>query len=202
MSLAASVLADITAGKSRVEQRVAVYERVRGIPYRLIPALYDPAVAARGILMANAGSCTPKHFLLGRWLELLGYRVRYVTSVFDWNSPTLAFPDGLRRLAGRYPDEYHLCLQVSIGGEWRLVDATWDPGLRHLGFNVNESWDGVSDTANAVVPLDTVVHASPGERDRYASERRRARSAEEKAIVERFTMQFNRWLDECRCSHG
>ncbi len=202
MSLTASVLADITAGKSRVEQRVAVYERVRDIPYRLIPALYDPAVAARDILMANAGSCTPKHFLLGRWLELLGYDVRYITSVFDWNVPEMTFPDGLRQLAERYPDEYHLCLQVSITGRWTLVDATWDQGLRHLGFNVNESWDGVSDTANAVVPLDTVVHASPGERDRYAGERRRARSDGERETVERFTMLFNRWLDEARRRHG
>ncbi len=198
MSLMESVLHDITGGTSPVAQRIAVFERVRDIPYRLIPALYDPAAAAEGILQANAGSCTPKHFLLGRWFELLGYKVRYLTSVFDWDSPALAFPDELRRLAERYPDEYHLCLQVSIDGQWRLVDATWDLGLRHLGFQVNEPWDGVSDTANAVEPLDTVVHATPKERDRYASRHRTARSDGEKAVVERFTMMFNRWLDDQR----
>ncbi|MFO8132395.1 MAG: hypothetical protein R6U10_00430 [Thermoplasmatota archaeon] len=199
MSLAVSVLQEIIEGKPPVEQRIAVFERVRDIPYRLIPALYDPAIAPAGILQANAGSCTPKHFLLGGWLERLGYPVRYVTSVFDWNSPALAFSEELRRLAGRYPDEYHLCLEVSIEDSWRLVDATWDPGLHHLGFNVNETWDGVSDTDNAVEPLDTIVHASPGERDRYAAGHRHARSAEENAVVERFTMMFNRWLDAARC---
>lgn len=198
MSLVESVLSDITAGKSRIEQRVAIFERVRDVPYRLIPALYDPSLAMDAVLQANAGSCTPKHFLLGRWLEMLGYDVRYVTSVFDWNVPELVFPDELRRLAKRYPDEYHLCLQLHIEGEWRLVDATWDSGLQHLGFNVNETWDGRSDTANAVEPLDTIMHGSPEQRDRYAGERRRARSDVEKATVERFTMQFNRWLDDQR----
>lgn len=195
MSLVASLFEEVTTGKQPVEQRIAIFERVRDIPYRLIPTLYDPAVAPVGVLQANAGSCTPKHFLLGVWFERLGYPVRYVTSVFDWNAPGLAFPDELRRLAERYPDEYHLCLEVSIEGEWRLIDATWDPGLRHLGFNVNQSWDGIADTENAVEPLEIIVHASREERDRYASERRHARSTEELAVVEHFTMQFNRWLD-------
>lgn len=198
MSLVESVLHEVTNGKSPIEQRIAVFEHVRDIPYRLVPTLYDPAVAAEGILLANAGSCTPKHFLLGRWLELLGYDVRYLTSVFDWNVPELAFPDGLRRLAERYPDEYHLCLEVDIDGQWRLVDATWDPRLRHLGFQVNDAWDGCSDTENAVIPLETIVHATPGERDRYATGQRRARSDAEQAVVQRFTMQFNRWLDGAR----
>lgn len=198
MSLVEALLREITAGKQPVEQRIAIFEHVRDIPYRLIPALYDPAVAPDGILQANAGSCTPKHFLLGRWFELLGYEVRYLTSVFDWNDPALAFPGELRHLAERYPDEYHLCLELYIDGGWRLVDATWDPGLQHLGFQVNETWDGRSDTANAVEPLDTLVHASSERRDRYVSRHRTARSDGEKAVVQRFTMVFNRWLDERR----
>ncbi|MGC9555080.1 MAG: hypothetical protein ACP5EK_07185 [Thermoplasmatota archaeon] len=202
MTIVAGVLEDQIKGKTAVQQRIAVFERVRDIPYRLIPALYSPSVAARGTLLAHAGSCTPKHFLLGHWLESMGYQVRYVTFPFHWNAPELQFPPPLRSLARAYPPEYHLALHLLIEGRWTLVDATWDPPLKALGFNVNQRWDGVSDTANAVHPLGEVIHTSPQERDAYAGDLRAQRSPAKRAIADRFTMAFNQWLDEHRTRGG
>lgn len=198
MTLIGDILTDITKGKSAVDQRIAVFERVRNIPYRLIPALYSLDRAPHSVLLANAGSCTPKHFLLGQWLGLLRYNTKYVTYTYHWNEPDLQFSPELRTLAEAYPEEYHLALKVLIEGQWTLVDATWDPFLQHLGFAVNLRWDGRSDTLNAVHPIDIIEHDGPEACAKYASMQREDRSDEEKRVVDRFTLCFNQWLDACR----
>jgi len=198
MTLIVDMLNELIKGKTAVQQRITVFERVRNIPYRLIPALYSLDLAPHGILLANAGSCTPKHFLLGQWFKLLKYDIKYVTYIYDWTDSDPQFPSKLGALAESYPEEYHLALKVLIEEQWTLVDATWDPFLQHFGFAVNLKWDGFSDTRNAVNQIDSIEHDGPESRVKYACMKRENRSDDEKMTVDRFTICFNQWLDACR----
>ncbi len=86
------------------------------------------------------------------------------------------------------PIGYHLACRAYINGKWILVDATWDIPLSKAGFPVNESWDGISNTLNAVKPLEGIVH------------RNAKKSDEEKSLSNRFYSILNKWLEELRTS--
>jgi len=44
----------------------------------------------------------------------------------------------------------HTYLEIKINGKWKILDATWDKGLRKI-LPVN-NWDGKSGTEIAVKP--------------------------------------------------
>jgi len=184
----------------KVEQRISIFEHVRDIPYKLITELYNPKVAHEGILRYNGGSCTPKHFLLGYMLEKLGIPIRYTTFPFSWNAPDVQYPVDLRRMAEQLPTEYHLACRAFIDGRWVLVDATWDIPLKRAGFPVNESWDGVSDTLNAVMPLEEIEHQDIWERSRFTDEHRGRYTPQEIEIRNSFIGGFNAWIEQVRSS--
>ena len=52
-------------GKDATQARVSIFEKVRDIPHAVIPELCD-AERYVDILKLGRGSCTPKHFLLGK----------------------------------------------------------------------------------------------------------------------------------------
>lgn len=187
-----------TNGLDPLEQRISVYEHIRDIPYKLITKLYDPSLALIGLLEGNAGSCTPKHFLLGHMFDRLGLEVRYVTSVFDWDAPGVDYPSHLREMAKRLPPEYHLSCLVLLDGSWKLVDATWDIPLEKGGVPVNHSWDGISVTKNAVMPIATIEHRSMAERNQYTLEKRGAWSEDVLGLRDRFFEDFNEWVESFR----
>lgn len=187
-----------TDGLTPKEQRISVFYHVRDIPYKLITSLYDPEAALEGIFRENGGSCTPKHFLLGHMFERLGIPVQYASFHFIWNDPDLDYPKELREMAEQLPREYHLSLLAFINGRWVLVDATWDPPLEKGGLPVNHSWDGESDTLNAVHPLDKVVHRDIWERNDYTEKMRGRWTPDVRALRDRFFAGFNQWVEEFR----
>ncbi len=132
--------------------RISVFRHIRNIPYSLTPVMNDPAEAPEQILVHGTGSCGPKQYLLAEMFRRLGYEVAFIIVPFRWSAQQFHYPPGLRDLAADLDTAYHLSCRVSIGGYPVLVDATWDPGLKCAGFPVNETWDGLSDTACAVKP--------------------------------------------------
>ena len=134
-----------TKDKNDVEARVSIYQRIRDIPYAVIPELVD-AEGYIDILTLWKGSCTPKHFLLCNMYHRLGLLVLYVVYPFRWDDGEFDYPPQLRRLAEELPTSYHLACRVDIDGELVLVDATLDPALEKVGLTVNKDWDGVSNT--------------------------------------------------------
>jgi hypothetical protein len=178
-----------TKGKNPVEARIAIFERIRDIPYAVIPELVDPERYV-DILRINKGSCTPKHFLLCEMYHRLGLNVLYVTYLFRWDALGLDYPPHLNKLAKAMPARHHLACRVEIEGKLVLVDATVDLPLAKLGIPVNHKWDGVSDTLLPLEPL--------GEEDIYHSS--------EAPFMERgfamesldFYRELNKWLDQVR----
>ncbi len=188
----------LVAGASADERHIQLFAGVRDIPYRIIAHIRNAADGPAALLQHGGGSCTPKHFLLGRLFERLGIAVRYVTVPFSWDDPRANYPAGLRVFSRKLPTEYHLALHASLDERWTLVDATWDTGLADSGFPINAQWDGRSDTQLAVTPLDAIEHRDAAERDALVAERRGRWTKEEDERMTRFYAELNEWLASLR----
>jgi hypothetical protein len=178
--------------------RISIYQHIRDIPYAIVPELRDPRTGPSGMISMNKGSCVPKHFLIALMMGELGLAVKYVTYLFDWNDPAIKFPPALRKIAKSMPITAHLATKVNIDGRWALVDATYDLPLKKAGFTVNESWNGVSDTKNAVTPIEEVVHESLQDRLTFAGKRVGGYTDKERSAYAKFTKKLNYWLEELR----
>jgi hypothetical protein len=226
-SLLNRTFAEWTEGLSSHESMIAIFERVRDIPYSLVPGLNDPVTGAEKLLTLRRGSCAPKHYLLGEMYRRLNLNVVYATFPFSWIMQEIAYSPELRELAARLPVGFHLACRVQIGCRWVLVDATWDRPLKKAGFPVNETWDGYSDTKCAVRPIRAQVRIAdsrtlsnepgrdPGEagpcpidgekdhweledRHRYYLEKTMVYTAEDRELQAQFHEMFNAWLEKVR----
>jgi len=143
-----------TQGKNAVEARVNIYQKIRDIPYAIIPRL-NHAERYIEILSLGKGSCTPKHFLLGTMFQRLGMLVLFAVYPYrwgEWDPAGIQYFSRLWQLAQEQPMSYHLACKVEINGKLVLVDATLDSGLKRFGFPVNDDWDGFSDTTLPINP--------------------------------------------------
>lgn len=205
------LLDEWTRGLSHPENIVMVFNRIRDIPYAILPDQLDPFLGPLNLLRAGRGSCVPKHFLLGILFERLGTAVRYVSIPFSWDQPGIMYPESLRTLASSLPPSYHLACRAYLGRRWVLVDCTWDYPLAAAGFPVNMHWDGISETMPAVTPLplippggleDTpvteIMHRSSGERTTFYGEMRDIYTPGQVEARKEFDREFNMWLDEVR----
>lgn len=180
------------------EGRISIFRHIRDIPYGLIPGLIDPKNGPVGILMHNKGSCSPKHFLLGLMYEKLKIPIRYVTYPFTWDDPDIEYPIELRTLAQAMPLEYHIACKAYINNKWILLDTTWDPPLKRAQFPINENWDGISDTHNAVKPLDEIIHENVEQRIAYLDTQKARYTEKELLLKNKFYSTFNTWLEKLR----
>ena len=190
--------AEWTKGLSGRDARISIFNQIRDIPYAVIPEINNPVDGPEGLLKRMKGSCGPKHFLLGRMFEMLRIPTQYVTYPFSWNVTSVAYPPELRKLAEDVPIGYHLACKARIENQWVVVDATWDRPLARVGFPVNESWDGVSDTRLAVEPLDEIINENAQERMRFVQARKSSWTTDDHARTDHFTTALNKWLEDVR----
>ncbi len=178
-----------TTGRTSKAARINIFERIRDIPYAVIPELVDPKKYT-DILKLNKGSCLPKHLLLCEMYQRLGLDVLYVTYPFNWGALGLNYPKELRDMANCRQSIYHLACKVLIEDKLVLVDATMDIDLKDSGIPVNETWDGISDTR---LPIASVE----GEEIYHPSE---AQYLKPSFTEDDFTFyrQLNTWLEDIR----
>ena len=177
-------------GKNSKDARIAIYNRIRDIPYAITPDLNDSTEYTR-IFEGNRGSCTPKHFLLCNMFQRLGLQVLYAVYPYKWEEFEDIYSPGLKKLAREMPLSYHLACKVDIEGKLILVDATLDPALEALGLPVNMKWDGISDTLLPVNPCGEVQLYHPSEAYLPQME-----EPDERAL--NFYNEFNAWLETVR----
>ena len=136
-----------TQGRDPLSARIALFERVRDLPFRY-PSTRDP----REVLTQGAGSCSGKHNLLGELFRLAGLPVRHMLCTHRFNDSTMAFPESMHGVLQKNEivDVYDY-LQVCIDGEWVDVDATWPAALHDFGLPSTEEWDGKSSMELSVV---------------------------------------------------
>lgn len=182
-----------TRGRGAVEARVTIFEKVRDIPYAVVPEINNAQHYVR-MLTIGKGSCTPKHFLLRDLYEKLELPVLYVVYPFRWSDLEVDYPSWLRKLAEAVPTSYHLACKVEIGGNLVLVDATVDSPLRRLGLPVNDNWDGASDMVLPVTPVGEEQVYHPSEVGDYQA------GYDEASL--HFFSQMNAWLDRVRKEAG
>jgi transglutaminase-like putative cysteine protease len=188
-----------TKGLGSKESRIAIFEHIRDIPYAIVEGLGHPIQGPARMLTQNRGYCEPKHILMYAMYQRLGIAVKYATYPFRWSAQDLDYPSKLKNLADKVQMGHHLACKAHINGKWILVDATWDLPLKKLGFPVNESWDGVSNTSNAVEPEGEIVHENEVERIEYiATKGWRLLTEKEKASSIRFFFELNKWLQNAR----
>ncbi len=187
-----------TKGLASKEALISVFKHIRDIPYAIVPELRDPKRGTSGILELNKGSCQPKHFLLALLFNKLGIEIKYVTYSFKWQDQPIKFPEDIARTMKNLPFVYHLACKANIDNKWILIDATHDLALEKGGFPVNKDWDGVSETKNAVTPVEEIVHHSLEERVSYESDRKSLYTDKEKGQYEEFVEKLNLWLIQLR----
>lgn len=182
------------------EARISIFEHIRDIPYAIIPELREPNLGPKKMLELNRGSCQPKHYLLGIFFSKLNIPVKYATYPFSWTDLAVKYPQVLKAIAGKLPQVFHLACEACIEGKWVLVDATWDVALKKAGFPVNEHWNGVDNTLNAVIPQMEILHENARERWLYETQKRSLFSSKEITLYTEFIENLNRWLEEVRKS--
>jgi len=178
-------------GKSPIEARISIYERIRDIPYAGVPELADPERYVE-ILTLGRGSCTPKHLLLCAMYQKLGLTVLFVAYPFRWDDVEIDYPRRLQELAQAMPTSHHLACKVELDSDLVVVDATLDPPLKRLGLPINEQWDGTSDTVFPVPPCgqEQIYHPS----EAYGLRPR----LDDASLA--FYEELNRWLEKVRQS--
>ncbi|MFO8102181.1 MAG: hypothetical protein R6U37_08480 [Dehalococcoidia bacterium] len=179
-----------TAGRNPQQARISVYEKIRDIPYAIIPELNDPASYPQ-ILNTGRGSCTPKHLLLADMFGRLGITVLLVVYPFRWEDVGADFPTEVKSFIEAHPRDYHMACMAEIEGELVRVDATIDVPLEKIGLPVNRDWDGFSDTLPAVEPAGEEELFHPSEASFISS------TTTDEAHLEFFAV-LNSWLDEVR----
>ncbi len=82
--------------------------------------------------------CSGKHERLLKAFTEIGIEARYRICWFRWSD--LHLPDEIATVP--HDDNCsHVYLDALIDGQWRIIDATWDPGLSSI-LPVNEWVDG------------------------------------------------------------
>ena len=185
-------------GLSAIDRRMAIFNRVRDIPYAVIPELRNPYAGPLNILRMNKGSCSPKHFLLGELYENMGIRTRYFSYLVYWKDLIdmgIELPFELLTMAKNYKIlDYHLCIKIQIDRKWILVDATWDLPLKKVGFPVNENWDGLSNTTLAVDSIEETMNEDYEGRYRCILEKEKEYTNEYIERRDEFYRALNKWL--------
>jgi len=187
-----------TRGSSPEESLVRIFESIRNIPFAVVLEQITLEKGPVSMLEKNKGFCIPKHYLMGEMLRRLKVPCRYCTFSFNWRDLNIEYPRELKNTAEILPVTYHLACEINIDDIWVTVDATWDPGLKTKIPVVNEGWDGRTDTKLAVEPIDRFVHENAEEREKFSLEKIGAYSLQEELKLSRFSMAFNKWLEEVR----
>ncbi len=187
-----------TDGLDPVESRVALFERVRDIPFRPTVNLYSERDAPERTIAQNFGSSEAKSILLGTLFEMLNIKVMYATYSFRWENLRVEFPSALRQYVRAIPVSFHTAFKANIDGEWVMIDPTYDLPLGKVAFRVNRSWNGSSDMMLGVVEREEIVHTDPVERAKYAKLRHDHYEEEQIASLTEFYEKLNAWLEALR----
>lgn len=177
----------LTKGLDPIQQRISIFSHIRDIPYAIVPEWRNADDIITLMIQKNKGWCGPKHHLLIWMFRKLGIKAEPLIIPFRWQDQNVKYPDSIRKILPSLPDTNHLCSRVFLHDQWQIIDATWDKSLKKAGFQVNESWDGLSGTLPAVTKIN------PEERRQVIFS-----SMYKKQKSEKFVDLLNSWMEELR----
>lgn len=181
---------DLTKGCDALKSRIALFERVREIPY-IYPASRDPLE----VLQRSQGSCSGKHYLLAEMFRAIGCKVRHMICTHQFNESPIAFPEHMQALLRKSEIvDLHDCLQLAIDGNWVEIDATWQSALREYGFPVNDEWDGRSSQILSVTAEEVrIVETDPA---KVKEEMLCHLSPRQRSLRKQFLEALSAWIQE------
>lgn len=160
-------------------KKIKYFYFVRDIPYKISTSLKEPDY-----------SCSGKHEILFKLLKSLGLKVRYRICEFLWSS--LNLPLKLQKTINEDKCT-HTYLEINIKGKWKILDATWDIGLKKI-FHINE-WNGKSNTKIAVKPIKIF---SPEKSKKMVGSETEELVRQDLKINREIYKGFNNWLENIR----
>ena len=117
---------------------VDLFQMVSSIPYGNVGQR-----SLDSVLKEKRASCSGKHILLGRLLEIIGVEVRYFIGETDLSFLNDYLP---KDFAIEKPTlDFHNFIKISTHRRWLTVDATFGPYEARLGFPTNVGWDARCD---------------------------------------------------------
>ena len=158
---------------------ISLFNSIRDIPYR-IPLKLDE----------EDNCCSGKHEKLFKLLTKQGHKVRYRVCVFLWSS--LNLPPELKNIPHE-AHSTHTYLEISLEVNSKILDATWDKGLKNL-FHIN-NWDGKSNTEIAIKPAQIFT---PEKSLQIVNNQDEKAIKKDLKINGEFYKGINKWLDKNR----
>ena len=185
-----TALEEWTRGRDPLAARIALFERVRDIPYRY-PTSRNPIE----VLKLGCGSCSGKHYLLGELFRRSGLAVRHLVCTHRFNESPLPFPEEMQTLLRKNEIvDLHDYLQISVDGEWIDVDATWELGLHEFGFPVTDDWDGKSSMVLTVIADDH--ERIEGDPEKAKEEMLTRLTPRQRSLRKQFLEALSKWVEE------
>lgn len=184
------ILSSLGQDLKPVEKRIAIFELVRRVPYKLTAWTGDPD----SLFSLGRGDCRHKAAAAARLLRKAGFKAEQALVTFDWAD--LPVP---REMFDILTDtrSFHDTVYVSIDGRRTLFDATWDPALRAVGFPILDAWDGSDQTQPITKGEIQLVNLSEIPKNSNMYEHFGFRwPKREKTLA--FNRKFNAWTDSIR----
>lgn len=172
------------------EKRIAIFELVRRVPYKLTAWKGDP----ESLFSLGRGDCRHKAAAARHLLRKAGFEAEHRIVTFDWAD--LPVPRSMLSLLTD-TRSFHDTVYVSVSGKWLLFDATWDPALARIGFPVLTSWDGISSTSAVTAGEVEIVRVGEIPKGSNMYEHFGIRWPNRERTLS-FNRNFNAWSDRAR----
>lgn len=125
---------------------ITLFEKVRDIPYGDIGSR-DPLQ----VYKQQKGTCSGKHALLKNLYLTLKIPVKDGIIMHSFNELSVVFSENIQQLLKESTImDPHNFIKIKRNNTWITLDATWDIGLKKVGFPVNENWNGFENLAISV----------------------------------------------------
>jgi hypothetical protein len=165
-----------------MRELIDAYNRIRKVHYKIVDIEYSLSNSNR-LLDLNGASCTPKHVVLFDTFSKLGFETRFCVHEFHWADFKLDFPQTVSELLKDSSSDIHTNLEIKLGDNWIMVDATWDDKLIDTGFPGTKNWNGTDSTINAVYSNNVYRFNSIQDRDLFLKDRKRNDSKKELLLI-------------------
>lgn len=158
------------------EMAISLFHLVANMRYGLVGERSDES-----LLRLGYGTCSTKHSVLARLLELSGYQVQRYCVKVNLKCLEQYLPPEIASL-GRDVFDYHNFIKIHINGSWLTADATFGAYEHSMGLPTNIGWNGRN---NCKLLFSGAVEAPVQVQDLYAEKERLIASLSEHQRLDR-----------------
>ena len=171
-----------------------IFISARDIPYRVYFQGESNQQKIIEAILRRGASCSAKHELIGKALQLADISIRYFSYAFKWVDLQIDYPKTLLHLAKTMPITQHTVIEINISDNKYLLDATWDKPLSAIGLPINDI-DNILNCKLAIIPCEEpVIYRNIKEWDNYTRTKWLSTSTKTANTQALFYSQLNSWF--------